>query len=195
MPHHAVFRKDASATKTRVVFNASASQVGQKSLNDVLEQGPSLLPSLITGLLLRFRTKKIALQADIKKAFFTIAVNEEDRKYLRFVWPNEEGLMTTYRLIRLPFGANCSPFIMTAVLRQHLISAASNSDEKKKELIELMRDSFYVDDCISSVESEEEAARFTQVGVSTLKSAGMELQKCAPTERSMIQPSLLTEKF
>ena len=30
---------------------------------------------------------------------------------------------------------------MTAVLRQHLNSAASNSDEKKKELIELMRDS------------------------------------------------------
>ena len=176
MPHHAVFRKDASTTKTRVVFNASASQVGQKSLNDVLDQGPSPLPSLI-GLLLRFRTKKIALQADIKKAFFTIAVNEEDRKYLRFVWPNEEGLMTTYRLTRLPFGANCSPFIMTAVLRQHLNSAASNSDEKKKELIELMGDSFYVDDCISSVESEEEAARFKQVGVSTLESAGMELRK------------------
>ena len=33
-----------------------------------------------------------------------------------------------------------------------------------------MRDSFYVDDCISSVESEEEAARFKQVGVSTLAS-------------------------
>ena len=66
---------------------------------------------------------------------------------------------------------------MTAVLRQDLNSAASNSDEKKKELIELMRDSFYVDDCISSVESEEEAARFKQVGVSTLESAGMELRK------------------
>ena len=112
MPHHAVFRKDASTTKTRVVFNASAAKVGQKSLNDTLDQlqGPSISPSLV-GLLLRFRLKKIVLQADIKKAFFTIAVEESDRRYLRFVWPDEKGSMTTgtYRLTRLPFGVNCSP--------------------------------------------------------------------------------------
>ena len=85
-------------------------------MNDTLDQGPSILPSLV-GLLLRFRLKKIALHADIKKAFFTIAVEESDRRYLRFVWPDEKGSMTTYRLTRLPFGVNCSPFIMTAVLR------------------------------------------------------------------------------
>ena len=67
MPHHAVFRKDASTTKTRVVFNASAAKLGEKSLNGTLDQGPSILPTLV-GLLLRFRLKKIALQADIKKA-------------------------------------------------------------------------------------------------------------------------------
>ena len=63
MPHHAVLWKDTSTKKTRVGFNALASQVEQKSLSDVLRQGPSLLPSLF-GLLLRFRAKKIALQAD-----------------------------------------------------------------------------------------------------------------------------------
>ena len=94
MPHHAVFRKDASTTKTTVVFNSPAAKVGQTSLNDTLDQGPSILPSLV-GLLLRFRLKKIALQADIKKAFFTIAVEESDRRYLRFVWPDEKGSMTT----------------------------------------------------------------------------------------------------
>ena len=93
MPHHAVFQKEASTTRIRVVFNASAAPVGKKSFNDVLDQGPFLLTSLI-GLLLRFRMKKVALQADIKKAFF-ISVNEEDRRYLRFVWPNEHGVMTT----------------------------------------------------------------------------------------------------
>ena len=31
----------------------------------------------------------------------------------RFVCPDEKGSMTTYRLTRLPFGVNCSPFIMT----------------------------------------------------------------------------------
>ena len=108
-----------------------------KSLNDVLDQGPSLLPSLI-GLLLRFRMKKVALQADIKKAFFTISVNEEDRRYLRFVWPNEHGVMTTYQLTRLPFGVNCSPFIMTAegpVLRQHLNVSCLPEPRSRLEMI------------------------------------------------------------
>ena len=50
MPHHAVVREAASTTKLRVVFNASASQKGDFSLNDVIEPGPSLLPNL-AGLL------------------------------------------------------------------------------------------------------------------------------------------------
>ena len=52
MPHHAVFRKESTTTKTRVVFNASASQKGQKSLNDTINAGPSLLPGLV-GLLIK----------------------------------------------------------------------------------------------------------------------------------------------
>ena len=52
-----------------MVFDASAHMREGKSLNDVLNAGPSLLPDLI-GLLLRFREYVFALQADIKKAFF-----------------------------------------------------------------------------------------------------------------------------
>ena len=69
MPHHAVFRSDASTTKTRVVFNASAACTGAPSLNDMVDPGPSLLPDL-TGILLRFREYECAVQADIRKAFF-----------------------------------------------------------------------------------------------------------------------------
>ena len=88
-------------------------------MNDVLNPGPSLLPDLI-GLLLRFREYAFALQADIKKAFFMIGVSEEDRQYLRFLWPNSESKITVWRLTKLPFGANCSPFILNVVLRLHL---------------------------------------------------------------------------
>ena len=176
MPHHAVFRKDASTTKTRVVLNASAAKVGQKSLNDTLDQGPSILPSLV-GLLLRFRLKKIALQADIKKAFFTIAVEESDRRYLRFVRPDEKGSMTTYLFTRLPFGVNCSPFIMTAVLCQHLNLVAARAEDYDKVMLKLLRDSFYVDDCVASVDSDQEAVHFKELGVSALQEASMELRK------------------
>ena len=41
----------------------------------------------VTGMLLQFREYKSALQADIRKAFFMVAVNPEDRPYLRFLSP------------------------------------------------------------------------------------------------------------
>ena len=66
MPHHTVFRKEASTTKIRVVFNASAAPVGKKSLNDVLDQGPSLLPSLI-GLLLPFERRRLRFRQTLKE--------------------------------------------------------------------------------------------------------------------------------
>ena len=90
LPHHAVLREEAVTTKFRVVFNASASRKGEKSLNDVLNAGPSLLPSL-AGLLLRFREGAVGFQSDIKKAFFMVGLQEEDRPYVRFLWPDEFG--------------------------------------------------------------------------------------------------------
>ena len=85
--------------------------------------------------------------------------------------------MTTYRLTRLPFGVNCSPFIMTAVLRQHLNVEASKCQGQGKLMLELMRDSFYIDDCISSVDSDLEAGHFKNLGMLAQEDAGMELRK------------------
>ena len=65
MPHHAIFRESASTTKTRVVFNTSATSAEG---NDMMDPGPSLLPTL-AGLLLRFREYECAFQADIRKEF------------------------------------------------------------------------------------------------------------------------------
>ena len=119
LPHHAVVREEAATVKARVVFDASAHMREGKSLNEVLNPGPSLLPDLI-GLLLRFREYVFALQAEIRKAFFMIGVPLEDRQYWRFLWPNLESKITVWRLAKLPFGANCSPFILNVVLRLHL---------------------------------------------------------------------------
>ena len=164
MPHNAVFRKEESTTKTRVVFNSSAAPFG----NDVLDQGPSLLPKLRGWSFTLLRMKKVGtwryFRQTLKKQFCTLSVNEEDRRYLRFMWPDEQGIMMTYRLARLPFGVNCSPFILTAVLRQHLNVEASKcqgQDKISSLTLELMRDSFYDDDCISSVDTDLDAGQPT----------------------------------
>ena len=138
LPHHAVIREEATTTKVREVFNASARASGQKSLNDVLLPGPSLLPDLV-GLLMRFREASIAFQADVKKAFFMVGVQEEDRPFLRFLWPNCEGVMVTWRLTRLPFAVNCSPFLLSAVISHHLKSSQLDASESDMTFLLLLQ--------------------------------------------------------
>ena len=176
LPHHAVIRAEAVTTKVRVVFNASASMKGKKSLNAVLDPGPSLLPDL-TGLILRLREYEHAVQADIRKAFFMIEVREEDRKYLRFLWPATKGQMEVYQLKKLPFGTNCSPFILNAVLSHHLQEERKSATEDVQMIIDLLQRSFYVDDCLTSLSTHEKLLFFQHVSRALLLNAGMDLRK------------------
>ena len=84
LPHHAVVRHDKDTTKIRIVYDASAKTSGP-SLNDCLHVGPSLNQK-IYDILLRFRLHKIAVIADIEKAFLMIQIAEEDQDVLRFLW-------------------------------------------------------------------------------------------------------------
>lgn len=69
LPHHAVIRRDAKTTKLMVVYDASSRADGKRpSLNDCLHVGPSL-SQLLFDILVRFKCNRIALIADIEKAF------------------------------------------------------------------------------------------------------------------------------
>jgi len=121
-PHRPVIRNDAITTKLRVVYDASC-EVNGISLNEILLKGPSLTADLFL-ILLRFRTKTIALVADIEKAFLNIFVHETERDFLRFLWvkdiadPHSE--IVVYRFCTILFGLVSSPFVMNATLRHHL---------------------------------------------------------------------------
>ena len=132
------------------------------------------------GWLLRFREYAFALQAEIRnsKLFFMIGVPEVDRQYLRFLWPNPEGKITVWHLTKLPFGTNCSPFILNVVLRLHLSKEQKEArSSQEQDLIQLLKDSLYVDDCISSLPSKDEAESFPTTSTALLKKAGMDLRK------------------
>ena len=103
-------------TKLRIVWNAAATFQGH-SLNDGLEKGPNLLGDLL-DVLLGFRRRKVAFQADINKMFNQVQIHPKDRDFHRFVWRGEE-----YRWNRLPFGDKPAPDICVYCLH-HL--AAEN---------------------------------------------------------------------
>ena len=83
LPHHPVVREDKTTTKLRIVYDASAKTCGP-SLNDCLYAGPKFGQSIM-DILLRFRTHRTALAADIEKAFLMISVVPHDRDVLHFL--------------------------------------------------------------------------------------------------------------
>jgi len=118
IPHLAVIRREASTTKLRVVYDASAkSGKGGISLNDCLHKGPSLNP-LLFDILLRCIEKRVALIGDIEKAFLNIEVDKGDRDFLRFLWLEDvrdpSNKISVYRFCRVVFGLNASPCVRSA---------------------------------------------------------------------------------
>ena len=59
------------------------------SLNNCLHTGPKF-DQKILDILLRFYSRKVALTANIEKAFLMISVAEADHDVLRFLWVSED---------------------------------------------------------------------------------------------------------
>ncbi|KRZ81667.1 hypothetical protein T08_12140, partial [Trichinella sp. T8] len=109
LPRHAVYQGEGKEKKSRVVFDGSA-RYGQTSLNRQLEVGPNLQIDLLNALL-RFRTYRVGLQADIQKMYLQVRIAEQDRDACRFLWRDKSGELSHFRLQRVCFGLTCSPFL------------------------------------------------------------------------------------
>ena len=160
LPHHAVIRPEKSTTKYRIVVDASAKSSDGISLNDCLHKGPNLTP-LLYDILIRFRTKSIALTADIAKAFLMISIAEPDRDYLRFLWFDDifsdQPKIVRNRFARMIFGVTSSPAGLNAVLRKH--SENYNDIDFVKEI----KESFYVDDFIGGTTPDSSCSEINEL--------------------------------
>ena len=154
LPHREVVREDKNTTKIRVVYDASAKGPGT-SLNDCLHTGQSL-NTLIFDILVRFRVYKVAMIADIEKAFLNIVITPEHRDYLRFfcvddihdISPN----IITFRFARLVSGLTCSPAILNAVLHHHLTQYSTIDPTFVTKVLKYL----YVDDLASGPEIQSQ---------------------------------------
>ena len=81
LPHHEVIRKNRESTSVRIVYDGSAKSPGQQlSLNDCLPTGPNYIPQL-ADVLVRFHWNRIAITADIEKAFLYDWHTRESEKH------------------------------------------------------------------------------------------------------------------
>ena len=169
LPHRPVVKESSTTTKVRPVFDASAKGFNGVSLNDCLNTGPSFLPDL-PGILLRFRRWKVALVADVTKAFLQIKVRPEDRDVHRFLW-YDQGVTKVMRFARVPFGNKSGPFLLNATMKYHL--AQYPPSYVKEELSE----NLYMDDWLSGCDSDSQACEMLQEAHGIMSEASMSLAK------------------
>ena len=173
LPHKCVI-KDSVSTPVRVVFDGSVMGYNKMSLNKCLLKGPSLIADL-SKLILQFRCKPVALTADISRAYLQIKVHPDDQNALRFLWkengdPNEPLLI--YKMLRLPFGLNCSPFLLQATLNHHF-----KQFSESHPVCSLLESKFYMDDLVSAVKNESTAISMYDDSMQLMSLASMELKK------------------
>ncbi|XP_042899647.1 uncharacterized protein [Parasteatoda tepidariorum] len=177
LPHRAVIKPN-STTKIRPVFDASAKAKGFPSLNDCLEKGENLI-ELIPSILMRFRTERIGVVSDIRKAFLQIGLTETDRNYLRFLWLSDTGLKI-YRHCRVVFGVTCSPFLLSSTIKYLLMNVLKEIREQKatypEYVVQKLMKSFYVDNCVTSVKDTEELNMFERVATEIMASRKFDLR-------------------
>jgi hypothetical protein len=178
LPHHPVVRKESISTKIRPVFNASCKGQNGVSLNDCLEAGPNLNPS-VSDVLLRFRRWKYAISADVKKAFLQIKMMRKDQDFQRFLVKKGED-MRTMRFVRVAFGVNCSPFLLAATIRHHL------SLYEPSFVVSELKDNLYVDDFLSGADTKDAVKQLHQDADKIMSEAGMTLAKWTTNDSAIL---------
>ena len=182
IPHHGVYHPQKK--KMRVVFDCGAS-FKEASLNAHLLQGPDLT-SMLIGVLTRFRKEPIVLMSDIEAMFHQVRVPEEDADLLRFLWwPNGDlsQPMVEYRMVVHLFGATSSPSCANFALRR---CAEDNKDFFSQHVFETIMHSFYVDDLLASVATEQEAICLYKDLRKICAKGGFNLTKWISNSRSVL---------
>ncbi|XP_058447516.1 uncharacterized protein LOC131427935 [Malaya genurostris] len=169
--------------KLRIVWDAAAKVAGV-SLNSCLLTGPDLLTSLVS-VLHRFREFRIAITGDIREMFLQVMMNENDQQCLRFLWRNGESdrAPDVYALKVMAFGATCSPSSAQFVKNQN----AQRFIDRFPRAVEAIMEEHYVDDMLSSVETEDEAIKLAKDVQLIHAEAGFEIRNWLSNSNRVLQ--------
>ena len=185
LPHLAVVRKDRETTKVRVVYNGSAkASMKERSLSDCIETGRNHLPHVF-NMIANFRKNIVGLTADIENAFLMVGIQDDQRDFLRFLWFDDPSLdnpkIIRLKFTRLVFGLRPLPAILGATILHHL-KLYRQSDP---EMVELLEQSFYVDDLLTGECNDEKAPFVYHRAKKLMAEGGFNLRKWKTNSREL----------
>jgi hypothetical protein len=182
LPHHGVYHP-RKPNKIRVVFDCSARYEGT-SLNDQLLPGPDLTNSLV-GVLTRFREESVAITGDVEAMFHQVRVPTNQCNFLRFLWwPNGDlnAVLQEYQMTVHLFGAVSSPSICNFALRN-----IPDDNDLELPITKIMKRNFYVDDCLKSVDQEENAIQLVHELRQACSMGGFHITKFTSNSQKVLE--------
>lgn len=183
IPHQAVVRPSSTTTKLRVVFDASSKSSSGVSLNDALAIGPQVQDDLLS-IMMRFRTYKIAFQADVEKMYRQVQIAAEDQDFQRVLWrSNPQEPMKLYRLKTVTYGTASAPYLATRTLQQMAI----DSKETYPEASAGIESGFYMDDLLYGTETVQESVCVSDQIKNILQGGGFMLRKWTSNAEEVLQ--------
>ena len=163
IPWRTVYNETSLSTPCRMVFDASSRTPGGESLNNILPKGQNKLARIL-HILIRFRSKRAALTADVRMAYNGVRLLPEYYAYQKYLW--KEGLdpnnPTIVMIVKtLIYGVKPAG-------NQTMVGFSKLADHTLEWFpehacgAEVLRENAYMDDLLDSEDSEEECKKVAE---------------------------------
>ena len=139
------------------------------------------------GVLHRFRKETVAFMCDIEGMYHQVKVKPEHRDYLRFLWWENGDTTKSPQVFRMTmhlFGATSSHGCANFALKS---TANDHEGEFGSAAADFLRDDFYVDDGLKSVETAVEAVELINNAREMCRKGGFNLHKFIANDKTVIQ--------
>ena len=180
IPHHGIIQH---SDKFRSVFNGSMRCYNSVSLNEMLHTGPSL-QSNIVFIIIRWRMLKYVYTADIAKMYRQVLIHPDDRKFQRILWRFKlTDDISICELNTVTYGLGPSAYQAIRCLRQ----LASDEASRYPDVVNILLENMYVDDCLFGADSKDEAISLSNQLTDLLMAGGFPLRKWLSNDSDLLE--------
>ncbi|XP_061191724.1 uncharacterized protein LOC133199952 [Saccostrea echinata] len=148
----------------------------------------------LVGTLLRFRQEEIAVMGDIDNMFYQVCVPKQDASFLRFLWWEDGDTnkkIVEYQMVVHLFGASSSPSCANYALRK---TARDSEGLFDSEIINTVFKNFYVDDCLKSIKTVDNATGLIKDVQRLLTRGGFHISKWISNNRDVMMSIPISER-
>lgn len=121
------------------------------------------------------------MTADIEKMYLQVLVHENERRFQRILWRNDNKVKT-FQLNTLAFGVASSPFLAIRTL-QKLAEDECNAFQKA---VEVLKTHLYVDNLLSRANTIDEARLIRNDLIAILARGGFNIRQWASNDERII---------